>query len=305
MVKALNSLSDTVSAVAAAKNELSDAKDRASRGELSQSAVKDYEINLAAATLNLANAQINLGSTAAGAANTAATAGFSATAKAEYTQTTSTDTQSKGEWQGTDINGANATFVGDDFTGTGLKGNIGKLNIDNLGSFTLNAGTNTSSGSSTSKTSSQTGSISTTGSASLGISQQQSSAQSQGNTYTNSELNVGEFNGYADTTNLTGGRINAGGGSYATDTLNIETVQNSASSSDKSSGGNIGINFAGGAPSGGSIGANKANGNSQSLIAAEQSGIVYNDDNHRLTANNTTNIGVTYAVKSVDINLGD
>ncbi|WP_227681245.1 beta strand repeat-containing protein [Psychrobacter alimentarius] len=288
---AAEQVKDAGSAVAAAKNELSDAKDRASLGELSADAVKDYEINLAAATLNLANAQINLGSTAASAANTAPTAGFSATAKAEHTRTTSTDTQSKGEWQGTELNGANATFVGDDFTGVGLKGNIGQLNIDNLGSFTLKAGTNTSSGSSTSKTSSQTGSISTTGSASLGISQQQSSAQSQGNTYTNSELNVGEFNGYADTTNLTGGRINAGGGSYATDTLNIETAQNSASSSDKSSGGNIGINFAGGAPSGGSIGANKANGNSQSLIAAEQSGIVYNDDNHRLTANNTTNIG--------------
>ena len=300
VISAAEQVKKAGSAVAAAKNELSDAKDRVSRGELSADAVKDYEINLAAATLNLANAQINLGSTAAGAANTAATAGFSATAKAEHTRTTSTDTQSKGEWQGTELNGANATFVGDDFKGTGLKGNIGKLNIDNLNSLNLRAGTNTSSGSSTSKTSSQTGSISTTGSASLGISQQQSSAQSQGNTYTNSELNVGEFNGYAGTTNLTGGRINAGGGSYATDTLNIETVQNSASSSDKSSGGNIGINFAGGAPSGGSIGANKANGNSQSLIAAEQSGIVYSSDNQSLTANNTTNIGGILAKINTD-----
>ena len=291
VISAAEQVKEAGSAVAAAKNELSDAKDRVSRGELSADAVKDYEVNLAAATLNFANAQINLGSTATGAANTAATAGFSATAKAEHTQTTSTDTQSKGEWQGTELNGANATFVGDDFTGTGLKGNIGNLNIDNLNSFTLNAGTNTSSSNSNSKTNSQTGSISTTGNASLGVSQQQSSAQSQGNTYTNSELNVGEFNGYAGTTNLTGGRINAGGGSYATDKLNIETAQNSASSSDKSSGGNLGINFAGGAPSGGSIGANQSKGNSQSLIAAEQSGIVYNDDNHSLTADSTTNIG--------------
>lgn len=290
-ISAAEQVKEAGSAVAAAKNELSDAKDRASRGELSQSAVKDYEINLAATTLNLANAQINLGSTATGAANTAATAGFSATAKAEHTQTTSTDTQSKGEWQGTELNGANATFVGDDFTGTGLKGNIGKLNVDNLGSFTLNAGTNTSSSNSNSKTNSQTGSISTTGNASLGVSQQQSSAQSQGNTYTNSELNVGEFNGYAGTTNLTGGRINAGGGSYATDKLNIETVQNSSSSSDKSSGGNLGINLAGSAPNGGSIGANQSKGNSQSLIATEQSGIVYSSDNHSLTAGSTTNIG--------------
>ena len=291
VISAAEQVKEAGSAVAAAKNELSDAKDRVSRGELSADAVKDYEINLAAATLNLANAQINLGSTAAAAANTTVTGGFSATANAEHTQTTSTDTQSQGEWQGTELNGANATLVGDDFTGTGLKGNIGKLNIDNLGRFTLNAGTNTSSGSSTSKTNSQTGSISTTGSASLGISQQNSSAQSQGNTYTNSEINVGEFNGYAGTTNLTGGRINAGGGSYATDTLNIETVQDSASSSNKSSGGNLGINFSGGVPSGGSIGANKANGSSQSLIATEQSGIVYSSDDHNLMANNTSNIG--------------
>lgn len=149
---------------------LSDAKDRATRGELSSDAIKDYEINLAAATLNLANAQINLGSVAAGAANTAGTLGFSATANAENTRTTTTETQAQGQWQGTELNGANATFVGDDFTGVGLKGNIGQLNIDNLNSLNLKTGTNTSSSDSSSKTNSQTGSISTTGSASLGIS---------------------------------------------------------------------------------------------------------------------------------------
>lgn len=290
-ISAAEQVKEAGSALAAAKNALSDAKDRASRGELSQNAVKDYEINLAAATLNLANAQINLGSTVQGAANTAGTLGFSATANAENTQTTSTGTQTQGQWQGTELNGANATFVGDDFTGVGLKGNIRQLNIDNLSSLNLKAGTNTSNSSSNSKTNSQTGSISTTGSASLGISIQQSQSQSQENTYTNSELNVGEFNGYAGTTNLTGGRINAGGGNYATDNLTIKTVQNTASSSNSSSGSNLGINFNSGLPSGGSIGANKGSGSSQSITATEQSGIVYSGDNHSLTANNTTNIG--------------
>ncbi|WLP95811.1 hemagglutinin repeat-containing protein [Psychrobacter sp. M13] len=291
LVSAGEQVKEAGSALAAAKNNLRDAKDRVSRGELSQDAIKDYEINLAAATLNLANAQINLGSVAAGAANTAGTLGFSASANVENTQTTSNDTQTQGKWQGTEVNGANATFVGDNFTGVGLQGNIGQLNIDNLGSLNLSAGTNTSSSTSTSKTNSQTGSISTTGSASLGISTQQSQSQAQGTTFTNSELNVGELNGYADTTNLTGGRINANGGSYATDNLYIETVQNSESQSNKSSGGNLGINFNNGIPSGGSIGANKASGSSQSITAAEQSGIVYNDDNHSLTAGSTTNIG--------------
>ena len=290
-ISAAEKVKEAGSALAAAKNELSDAKERASRGELSTDAIKDYEINLAAATLNLANAQINLGSVAAGAANTAGTLGFSASANVENTQTKTTDTQTQGKWQGTELNGANATIVGDDFTGVGLKGNIGQLNIDNLGSFNLKAGTNTSSSQSNSKTNSQTGSISTTGSASLGVSTQQSQSQAQGTTYTNSELNVGEFNGYAGTTNLTGGRINAEGGNYATGNLYVETVQNTASSSDKSSGSNLGINFAGGGVSGGSIGANKGSGNSQSLIAAEQSGIVYSGNNHTLTAGSTTNIG--------------
>lgn len=68
-------------------------------------------------------------------------------------------------------------------------------------------------------------------------------------------------------------------------------MQNTASSSNSSSGSNLGINFNGGLPSGGSIGANKASGSSQSITATEQSGIVYSGDNHSLTANNTTNIG--------------
>lgn len=129
VIRAGEQVKEAISAVAAAKNNLRDAKDRAARGELNPDAIKDYEINLAAATVNLANAQINLGSTAQGAANTAGTLGFSATANAEHTRTTSTDTQTTGEWQGTEINAAHATFVGDDFTGVGLTGNIGQLNI--------------------------------------------------------------------------------------------------------------------------------------------------------------------------------
>ena len=294
------------SALAAAKNELSDAKGKAARGELSPDAIKDYEINLAAATLNLANAQINLGSVAAGGIASSTAGGFSAAAKAEHSRTSSTDTQTQGKWQGTELNGANATFIGDNFTGVGLQGNIGKLNIDNLGTFTLTAGTNTSSSQSDSKTNSQTASYSTTGSASLGVSTQKSSSQSQGTTFTNSELNVGEFNGYAGTTNLKGGRINAGGGNYATGDLYVETVQNTESQSNKSSGANLGINFAGGGVSGGSIGANKGSGNSQSLIAAEQSGIVYSggdaSPNHSLTAGSTTNIGGILANINTDAN---
>ncbi len=69
-VKAAEQVKEATSALAAAKNELRDAKDRADRGELSQNAIKDYEANLAAATLNLANAQVNLGSTLATAAGT-------------------------------------------------------------------------------------------------------------------------------------------------------------------------------------------------------------------------------------------
>lgn len=185
-------------------------------------------------------------------------------------------------------------MVGDGATFKGATGNLGNLNVDNLKSLTLKSGTNTSTNSSSSKTNSQTASINTAGNVSLGASTQNSSSQGSSTTQVNTNLNVDSLSGHADTTIINGGVIDISGtnaGSYSTGKLYIETVQNTSESSNKSSGANIGINLSGGAPTGGSLGANKANGNAQSITAAEQSAIIDRGDKQSFKAGDTTNIG--------------
>lgn len=277
-VSAAEKVKKTAKAVKQAKEALDEAHNKYAKGEISKNALNDYKTNLAGASLNLANAQINLGKAAKNAAVSGLKGGFS-------------NSSSSGQWQGTNINGANTTFIGDKVTGQGLTLNSHTL-TQNINDLSLTASTNTHSGSGNSNTKGITGSISSSGNnvnLALGASTQKSQYNNQSTTYTNSQISVDNIKGNLNNLKLHGSIIKAKTGSLQVKNLDIKTVQNTSNSSNSSKGGNININL--GESIGGSIGVNKGKGSSNSSLSAEQSGIIFTTDDHSLTAGNTINKG--------------
>ncbi|VEG12924.1 two-partner secretion domain-containing protein [Moraxella cuniculi] len=285
-----------------ARKALENAQDEVAAGKLEADAINDYEANLAMATANIANAQIALGAVAASAANTAPTLGFSAKLGATHTQSQSHQTQTNQDFVSTQITAANTTLVGDEFTTKGLQADIDKLNIDHLNKLTLTHATTQDTSQSKSSTSTIDASISTSGNLSAGMGRQQSHSHSTSTTAHDTKLNLGELNGHAKNTTLHGATINAQGGHYSTDTLNITTSQNTQKSQSGSKGGNIGVGT-----NSLSLGYNQQNSQSDITASNTPSGIVYittdntgNKPNHSLTANHTSITGGIIAAINVD-----
>ncbi len=271
-------------------------------GRRDPDSIKDFEANLAIATANVANAQIALGATAAAGAASAPTLGFNAKINASHTESQSTNSQTQQNFQATRIDTAKLTLLGDDFTGKGVQGDIGKLNIDNLSRLTLTHGTTTDRSDSQSRSTSIDGSYSaTTGALSAGVGQQQAQAHGQATAAHDSKLIVGELNGHADTTALSGASIIASGGNYTTDTLNIKTSQNTATASNDSRGGYVGAGT-----DSANLSYNEQYGKVDNTTHNSPSGIIYvNADNtygssHSLTANHTINQGGVIAAIHTD-----
>lgn len=299
IASAAEKVKEAVSALAAAKNDLADAKERVARGELAPSALKDYQANLAAAGTNLANAQINLGSVAASAPATAPTLGFSASANADRTDTTTTDTVTQGKWNGSEFNVANITVVGDKFSSQGAKFHENSIITLGVNDATFSLGTNTTTTSGSSKTNTLNANASTTGSYGGGAGYESSSYGSTRVTHSNGEMKVAEINGNLDSLTLDGVLAKPTRGDLEIDELTINAIQDTYNSTNDSEGANASISLGGSKPAG-SIGGHKGSGYTDSATVGQAAGIIFEGKDHKLTVGDTYNHGGTIAYIDTD-----
>ncbi|RFA38785.1 hemagglutinin repeat-containing protein, partial [Alkalilimnicola ehrlichii] len=289
-------------AVEDARSQYRAAKRQVERGELAESALQDYEINLAAATANLAQAQIAAGGAVASAATTASTSagtGFYANVNAEHTQTSSSQSDTQKLWQGSRIqagsltlNSTNATIQGSDIS-AGLL-NLGSQNV------LITAGTSSATTEASSSSRSATASASTRGNVSAGVSRSESESSSSTTQHINSRINAGHLVSDSDNLILRGAEVQAETAHLDVGNLHVESLQDTHSSRNNSRSDNLGLSVSGSGitPTGG---VNRGNGSSDARQVGQQTQLLIADgENSEIRARNTTLVGGLIANATVN-----
>jgi len=241
---AVVAVKDAASALKDAKDAYSQAQRDYAAGKLTKEALDDSKANVAMATANLASAQIAVGASAAAAAASSATYGFTIGANGERIETTTNSNQTQGHWQGSNLElnnltlkseGQNANIQGSRLTATGITTFNGTKDLN------VTAGTEHSSQESSSKTNSQSVSYTYGGGGSASIGKQTSKSQSESLTHVNSEVALNRTEGQLNKLNIQGGEVSiADRGNLQVNQIHVESLQDTAKSSNSSKGGSIG-----------------------------------------------------------------
>ncbi|KGD65390.1 hemagglutinin/hemolysin-related protein [Alcanivorax nanhaiticus] len=295
---AVKRIEEAGEAVDDARRALKEAERKVERGELAKEALEDYRIMLAAATANFAQAEL-AGVQALAAAGQGAAAGgtgFYASGSAQHTETTTTSLSSEKTWQGSSlsasamsINAGTANIIGSDIT-------AGLLEL-NASDILIGAGTNEQSSSYQQESQNAGFSASSSGKGSWNANAgfNEADSESQATQYVNSQFNIGHLASNSESLTVKGGLIAANTAAIETETLHIESLQDTHSSSNSSFGANLGIGGgtdSKGVAQGASAGFNMAEGSGEGARTNQQSAILVADgENSQITARDTTLIG--------------
>ena len=302
---------------------MSDAKDAYSQaqrdhaaGKITKDALDDSKANVVMATANLASAQIAVGAAAAAAAASTATYGFTIGANGERIETTTTTNTLQGEWQGShlDLNNLRLTSENQDVNIQGSRVSAtGITSFDGTKDLNVTAGTEHGSQDSSSKTNSQSVSYTYGGGGSASMGKQTSKSQSESLTHVNSQVELNQTAGSINKLNIQGGEVSiADRGSLKVNEIHVESLQDTATSSNSSKGGSIGAGFGSSGLSNVSAGYNQNKGNSESVRVNDTSKLLIgnaqnNADLDAMGVKNVTNIGgvIANASKNADETLTD
>lgn len=313
---AVGAVKDAASALKDAKDAYSQAQRDYAAGKLTKEALDDSKANVAMATANLASAQIAVGASAAAAAASSATYGFTIGANGERIETTTNSNQTQGHWQGSNLElnnltlkseGQNANIQGSRLTATGTTTFNGTKDLN------VTAGTEHSTQESSSKTNSQSISYSSGGGGSASIGKQTSQSQSESLTHVNSEVALNRTEGQLNKLNIQGGEVSiADRGNLQVNQIHVESLQDTAKSSNSSKGGSIGAGFGSSGISNVSASYNQSKGSSDSAWVNNTSKLLIGDKDHdanldAMGVKQVTNIGgvIANATKNADGTLTD
>lgn len=268
------------------------------------------------ATANVATAQIAVGAAAASAAASSATYGFTIGANGERIETTTTTNTEQSQWQGSnlDLNNLQLKSEGQDINIQGSRVNAaGTTTFDGSKDLNVTAGVEHSKQDSSSKTNSQSVSYTYGGGGSASIGKQTSQSQNESLTHVNSEVVLNRTEGAIDKLNIQGGTVSiADRGSLQVKEIHVESLQDTASSSNSSKGGSIGAGYGSSGLSNVTAGYNQGKGKSDSAWVNDTSklliGNAQNDaDLDAMGVKNITNIGgvIANATKNTDGALTD
>lgn len=262
------------------------------------------------ATANLASAQIAVGAAAAAAAASTATYGFTIGANGERIETTSTTNTEQGKWQGSnlDLNNLQLKSEGQDINIQGSRLTAtGTTTFDGTKDVNVTAGTEHGQQDTSSKTNSQSVSYTYDGGGSASVGKQINKLQSESLTHVNSQVELNQTAGSINKLNIQGGEVSiADRGSLKVNEIHVESLQDTANSSNSSKGGSIGGGYGSGSNN---ITAsyNQGKGNSDSAWVNNTSqlliGNAQNDaDLDAMGVKNVTNIGgvIANATKNKD-----
>lgn len=304
-IEALKQAGDEVNS---ARSALKDAERRVDSGELAKDALDDYRVNLVAATANLAQAELaatHALAVSAGLAGSSAGTGFYLSGSAAVSETQTESRSGDAIWQGSKLSAANMFVKADAANIIGSNIDAGFLDLA-VQDIDLTAGTNTqtSDWSQTSSTGNANVSSSGDGSWNAGVGYNEASGSSKATQHVNTQLNVGYLQSNSDSLTLAGAVITANAAEINTNTLHVESVQDTHRSENKSSGANLG--YGGGASSTGELeslngGFNVGKGSSEGAMTAQLSGIYISDgENSQITATDTVLIGGLIANAAFD-----
>ncbi|HFX6175415.1 TPA: hemagglutinin repeat-containing protein [Acinetobacter baumannii] len=317
---AVGAVKDAASALKDAKDAYSQAQRDYAAGKLTKEALDDSKSNVAMATANLASAEIGAAAAAAAAVAAASTSygtGFTIGANGERIETTTNSNQTQGHWQGSNLElnnltlkseGQNANIQGSRLTATGTTTFNGTKDLN------VTAGTEHGTQESSSKTNSQSVSYTYGGGGSASIGKQTSKSQSESLTHVNSEVALNRTEGQLNKLNIQGGEVSiADRGNLQVNQIHVESLQDTAKSSNSSKGGSIG----GGVGSTGkasniSASYNQSKGSSDSAWVNNTSKLLVGDKDHdanldAMGVKQVTNIGgvIANATKNADGTLTD
>jgi len=314
-ILAVEAVADATKALSKAKDDYSQAQRDYAAGRITKGALDDSKANVAMATANVASAQIAVGAAAASAAASSATYGFTIGANGERIETTTTTNTEQSQWQGSnlDLNNLQLKSEGQDINIQGSRVNAtGTTTFDGSKDLNVTAGVEHSKQDSNSKTNSQSVSYTYGGGGSASIGKQTSQSQNESLTHVNSEVVLNRTEGAIDKLNIQGGTVSiADRGNLQVKEIHVESLQDTASSSNSSKGGSIGGGYGSGSKN---ITAsyNQAKGNSDSAWVNDTSklliGNAQNDaDLDAMGVKNVTNIGgvIANATKNSDGTLTD
>lgn len=301
---AIKALNEALKSARRAKNALSEAKQKVKDGKLAASDLKYYEANLAAAGYALhSSRQAVAGSMGAAvtAASTSLGTGFYASGKAEHKTYTKTETTNSSTWNGSSIvAGGNATLSGkntlniegsDLFVTEGLVLNGDEINI------TAGVEEETTKTKEREKTKTASFSANAAGptSFSVGLSQNNTDADSYRKTHINSQIQAGSLTSNSTTLNIAGANLLADDIDITTETLTVASLQDEERSQSKTRGSSVGMGFSGsGAPSSVNGGINRADSKSSQLWTNQQTTIL-GSNSVSIRAKDTTLTGAVIA----------
>uniref|UniRef100_UPI00260AAE95 hemagglutinin repeat-containing protein n=1 Tax=uncultured Acinetobacter sp. TaxID=165433 RepID=UPI00260AAE95 len=321
-----NAYLDAALAVVAVKDAakaLSDAKDAYSQaqrdhaaGKITKEALDDSKANVAMATANLASAQIAVGAAAAAAAASTATYGFTIGANGERIETTTTTNTLQGEWQGSNLD-LNNLILKSENQDVNIQGSrvsaTGITTFDGTKDLNVTAGTEHAAQDSSSKTNSQSVSYTYGGGGSASVGKQTNKSQSESLTHVNSQVELNQTAGSINKLNIQGGDVSiADRGSLKVNEIHVESLQDTATSSNSSKGGSVGAGFGSRGLSNVTASYNQAKGKNDKAWVNETSklliGNAQNDaDLDAMGVKNVSNIGgvIANATKNADGSLTD
>ncbi|MCH2001571.1 hemagglutinin repeat-containing protein, partial [Acinetobacter seifertii] len=313
---AVGAVKDAALALKDAKDAYSQAQRDYAAGKLTKEALDDSKTNVAMATANLASAQIAVGASAAAAAASSATYGFTIGANGEHIETTTTTTTTQGQWQGSNLDLDNLTLKSEDqnanIQGSRLSA-TGTTTFNGTKDLNITAGIEHSSRESSSKTNNQSISYSSGGSGSASIGKQTSQSQSESLTHVNSEVALNRTEGQLNKLNIQGGEVSiADRGNLQVNQILVESLQDTAKSSNSSKGGSIGAGFGSSGISNVSASYNQSKGSGDSAWVNNTSKLLIGDKDHdanldAMGVKQVTNIGgvIANATKNADGTLTD
>ncbi len=314
-ILAVEAVADATKALSKAKDDYSQAQRDHASGRITKEALDDSKANVAMATANVASAQIAVGAAAASAAASSATYGFTIGANGERIETTSTTNTEQSQWQGSnlDLNNLQLKSEGQDINIQGSRVNVtGTTTFDGSKDLNVTAGVEHSKQDNNSKTNSQSVSYTYGGGGSASVGKQTSKSQNESLTHVNSEVTLNRTEGAIDKLNIQGGTVGiADRGSLQVNEIHVESLQDTASSSNSSKGGSIGGGYGSGSKNI-SASYNQAKGNSDSAWVNDTSklliGNAQNDaDLGAMGVKKVTNVGgvIANATKNTDGALTD
>ncbi|MFH3818944.1 two-partner secretion domain-containing protein [Acinetobacter nosocomialis] len=314
---AVVAVKDAASALKDAKNAYSQAQRDYAAGKLTKEALDDSKANVAMATANLASAQIAVAASVAAAAANSGTYGFTIGANGEHIETTTTTTTTtQGQWQGSHLDLNNLTLKSEDqnanIQGSRLSA-TGTTTFNGTKDLNITAGIEHGSKESSSKTTSQSVSYTYGGGGGASIGKQTSKSQSESLTHVNSEVNLNRTEGQLNTLNIQGGEVSiADRGNLQVNQILVESLQDTAKSSNSSKGGSIGAGFGSSGISNVSASYNQSKGSSDSAWVNNTSKLIIGDKDHdanldAMGVKQVTNVGgvIANATKNADGTLTD